>query len=135
MQLLLLIHHKVLAIPRMLIHSENNNILHTGNGSYIQIQLGLFTVQGLEGVACCVWAGWNLATDLGKWKKFKHDLWILCQLKCMICSICRPCFKQIYFLHNQTLCNLRTRGIPCVVLASGKSLCVPQVKYMYVKKI
>ena len=80
----------------MLIHSENNNILLTGNGIYIQIQLGLFTVQGLEGVACCVWAGWNLATDLGKWKKFNHDLWILCQLKCMICSICRPCFKQIY---------------------------------------
>ena len=105
MQLLLLIHHKVLAIPRMLIHSENNNILHTGNGIYIQIQLGLFTVQGLEGVACCVWAGWNLATDLGKWKKFKHDLWILCQLKCMICSICRPCFKQTYFHDNQTLCS------------------------------
>lgn len=97
--------HKVLAIPRMLIHSETNNILHTGNGIYIQIQLGLFTVQGLEGVACCVWAGWNLATDLGKWKKFKHDLWILCQLKCMICSICRPCFKQIYFHDNQTLCS------------------------------
>lgn len=105
MQLLLLIHHKVLAIPRMLIHSENNNILLTGNGIYIQIQLGLFTVQGLEGVACCVWAGWNLATDLGKWKKFNHDLWILCQLKCMICSICRPCFKQIYFHDNQTLCS------------------------------
>ena len=136
MQLLLLIHHKVLAIPRMLIHSENNNILHTGNGIYIQIQLGLFTVQGLEGVACYVWAGWNLATDLGKWIKFKHDLWILCQLKCMICSMCRPCFKQIYFHDNQTLCSLRTRGIPCVVLASGKSLCIPQVKlkYMYVKK-
>lgn len=32
------------------IHSENNNLLHTG--IHIQIHVGLFTLQGLDRVTC-----------------------------------------------------------------------------------